>query len=98
MVFTSSAFNQWAASHVNKDSTSAFNPYLTGLFYALYVLFAFEISCQEFSMLFVVPACQLSASSVPHYTLSYDYSDNDPLHRQSSDSLPIRHLYIVYAL
>lgn len=47
MVFTSTAFNQWAASHVNKDSTSAFNPYLTVLFYALYVLFAFGISCQN---------------------------------------------------
>lgn len=78
MVFTSTAFNQWAASHVNKDRTSAFNPYLTVLFYALYVFFSFQIMCQGF-LKSTFPALDylLFASSVPHYTLYSDYSVND---------------------
>jgi len=34
MVFTSTAFNQWVAGHVNQKGNSAFNPYLIVLFYA----------------------------------------------------------------
>lgn len=36
VAFTSTAFTDWVAEHVTKGNT-AFNPYLTFLFYALYV-------------------------------------------------------------
>jgi chitin synthase len=34
LVFTSTAFNEWVAKHVSSSGDSAFNPYLTFLFYA----------------------------------------------------------------
>jgi len=35
VVFTSTAFADWVATHVTQDGNTAFNPYLTFLFYAL---------------------------------------------------------------
>lgn len=37
LVFTSTAFTAWVKDHVNSTSDATFNPYLTFLFYALYV-------------------------------------------------------------
>jgi hypothetical protein len=37
IVFTSTAFNNWVATHVQVTNGTSFNPYLTFLFYALYV-------------------------------------------------------------
>jgi len=34
IVFTSSAFSSWVQSHITKAGGTAFNPYLTFLFYA----------------------------------------------------------------
>jgi hypothetical protein len=39
VVFTSTAFTTWVAEHVTNSGNTAFNPYLTFLFYALYVFF-----------------------------------------------------------
>ena len=39
IVFTSSAFINWVDTHVTKSGGAAFNPYLTFLFYALWVIF-----------------------------------------------------------
>lgn len=37
LVFTSEAFNKWVKDHVRAQSDATFNPYLSFLFYALYV-------------------------------------------------------------
>lgn len=37
LVFTSTAFNDWVKKHVEVTSDTAFNPYLTLLFWAMYV-------------------------------------------------------------
>ena len=37
VVFTSKAFNDWIARHVQAANGTSFNPYLTFLFIALYV-------------------------------------------------------------
>lgn len=37
LVFTSTAFNDWVKDHVNVATDTTFNPYLTFLFFALYV-------------------------------------------------------------
>lgn len=41
LAFTSTAFNDWVAKHTSSTGDSAFNPYLTFLFYALYVFYIF---------------------------------------------------------
>ncbi|EIN14423.1 glycosyltransferase family 2 protein [Punctularia strigosozonata HHB-11173 SS5] len=42
LVFTSTAFTDWVQEHVDKSDNSAFNPYLTFLFYSLAGLAAFR--------------------------------------------------------
>lgn len=37
VVFTSSAFTTWVSDHIETSTDSNFNPYLTFLFFALYV-------------------------------------------------------------
>ena len=37
LVFTSTAFTNWVKEHVNTSDDANFNPYLTFLFYCLYV-------------------------------------------------------------
>jgi|SRR5882762_3041776 chitin synthase len=39
LVFTSTAFTNWISTHVTNSNNSSFNPYLTVLFFALYVMF-----------------------------------------------------------
>lgn len=39
--FTSTFFTDWAKSHIENDTDTTFNPYLTFLFFALYVLCLF---------------------------------------------------------
>ena len=49
VVFTSAAFADWVANHVTQGADAAFNPYLTFLFYALYVslfLLLYELNVQ----------------------------------------------------
>jgi len=50
VLFTSAAFAEWVATHVPQDGGAAFNPYLTFLFYALYVSFfllLYELNAQR---------------------------------------------------
>lgn len=38
LVFTSKAFTDWVSKHVQKTEDATFNPYLTFLFFSLYVI------------------------------------------------------------
>ena len=44
IVFTSTAFTDWVKDHVEAEANTVFNPYLTFLFYALYVLSVLDVA------------------------------------------------------
>jgi hypothetical protein len=60
VVFTSKAFTEWAATHVQREGDTPFNPYLTFLFIALYVLPFSELRIQ----LTEAPQCWLVRNSL----------------------------------
>jgi len=69
IVFTSTAFAEWVAKHVTQDGNAAFNPYLTFLFYALYVSLSFllaELNTQItiMTVLAYQPSVSLAHSSI----------------------------------
>lgn len=68
LVFTSTAFNDWIQKHIEVTSGTAFNPYLTLLFWAMYVVYVFqeELSVSDHSL--IGPACLLVGSWVHSFT------------------------------
>lgn len=51
LIFTSDAFTQWISTHVIASSDSTFNPYLTVLFFSLFVNVFFVGSCPTLTVL-----------------------------------------------
>lgn len=71
LVFTSTAFTNWVKTHVEITSDASFNPYLTFLFFAMYV-YSQLAQAVELTHYILGLACRLCASLDPH---SISYSD-----------------------
>lgn len=72
LVFTSTAFTNWVKNHVEITDDGSFNPYLTFLFFAMYVYWRLS-RCLKLTHCTIGLACPLCASLGLHSTSFFDY-------------------------